>query len=93
MVQTDYVKAKSSAQEAEKAQSIIAASPWLFEEELATLHPVSGSTRRRQEAEGKFPRRIHLGTKVIAWRRTDVEAWIADPEGWAAAHKLKAEAA
>lgn len=62
-------------------------SPWLFEEELTTYHPVSGSTRRRQEAIGRFPRRIHIGAKVVVWKRTDVEAWLADPEGWAAAHK------
>lgn len=68
-------------------------SPWLFESELSTYHPVSGSTRRRQEAIGRFPRRIHIGTKVVAWRRADVEAWLADPEAWAKAHKPKAEAA
>ncbi|MCO5129242.1 MAG: AlpA family phage regulatory protein [Xanthobacteraceae bacterium] len=82
-------KANNKAQVASQASGVVTASPWYFEEDLATLHPVSGSTRRRQEANGQFPKRIHLGTKVIAWRRADVERWLSDPEGFAATHKTK----
>ncbi|WP_431226860.1 helix-turn-helix transcriptional regulator [Burkholderia contaminans] len=31
---------------------------------------------------GTFPQSVRLGARSVAWRRTDIDAWIADPAGY-----------
>jgi prophage regulatory protein len=52
-------------------------------DEIDQVHPVRDKTRKRAEAAGLFPRRIKLAPRVSAWRRSEVEAWQADPAAWA----------
>lgn len=32
---------------------------------------------------GRFPQSVKIGKRAIAWRRADIERWIADPAGYA----------
>jgi prophage regulatory protein len=63
---------------------------FLLEPEVAELTRLSYLTRLRREAAGAFPRRIKIGARKIAWHRADIEAWLADPAGWAKRHALAA---
>jgi predicted DNA-binding transcriptional regulator AlpA len=45
--------------------------------ELAALVPLSETTIWRYERDGRFPRRIKLGLKRVAWSRREVLDWIA----------------
>jgi prophage regulatory protein len=40
--------------------------------------PLSESTIYRMEQRGEFPRRIPISTKRVAWRRSEIEAWLAE---------------
>lgn len=60
----------------------MSASPFVLEDELNSIHPVSPSTRWRQEKAGQFPKRIKISARKVAWRRTDIEAWQSDPARW-----------
>ena len=51
--------------------------------EVDEVHPVPDRTRKRAEEAGLFPRRIKLAPHVPGWRRSEVEAWLADPRAWA----------
>ena len=35
----------------------------------------------REEKAGRFPRRLHLSQRVIAWDVTEVDAWLAERRG------------
>jgi prophage regulatory protein len=52
----------------------------ILEQELLALVPLSRTTIWRQEQRGKFPRRISISDARIAWRRGEIEAWIASRE-------------
>jgi predicted DNA-binding transcriptional regulator AlpA len=58
-------------------------SPFVFPAEVDKLIPVCDLTRSRMEKRGLFPRRLRITPRRIAWRRSDIEQWTADPEGWA----------
>jgi Prophage CP4-57 regulatory protein (AlpA) len=47
------------------------------------IHPLRDITRKRAESSGLFPRRVRLSPRVAAWRRSEIEEWIADPAAWA----------
>lgn len=55
---------------------------FLIPDEVEAITRIADPTRRRMEARGLFPRRIRIAPRRIGWRRTDVESWVADPEGW-----------
>lgn len=38
---------------------------------------VSTSTLYQWMGEGDFPRPVHLGSRLVAWREADVDRWIA----------------
>jgi predicted DNA-binding transcriptional regulator AlpA len=57
-------------------------SPFLLPDELDKLTRVSDLTRSRMEKRGLFPRRIRIAPRRIAWRRSEVEDWVRDPEAW-----------
>jgi prophage regulatory protein len=44
--------------------------------ERKRLVPLSDATIWRLERAGKFPRRILISKKRVAWRRSDIEAWL-----------------
>jgi predicted DNA-binding transcriptional regulator AlpA len=57
-------------------------SPFIFPIEVEQVIPLADLTRRRMERRGLFPKRIRVSPKRIAWRRSEIEAWVRDPEGW-----------
>jgi prophage regulatory protein len=43
--------------------------------------PVTKNTIYTWIAQGKFPKQVSLGAKLVAWREADVDSWIkARPE-------------
>ncbi|TBR40672.1 AlpA family phage regulatory protein [Dyella terrae] len=38
----------------------------------------SNDYKRKLEAKGKFPARVHLGHTSVAWVKSEVESYIAD---------------
>lgn len=45
--------------------------------EIAKLTKLSRSTVDRLEKLGRFPKRVNIGTRAIAWKRGDIESWLA----------------
>lgn len=46
------------------------------EPECRAMTTLSNSTRWRMEHEGKFPKRIKIGPSAVAYRLSEVQAWI-----------------
>jgi predicted DNA-binding transcriptional regulator AlpA len=69
------------------------ASVFMLKPEVEILHPVHDRVRKRAEAQGMFPRRVQLAPHTPGWRRSEVNAWNADPRGWADAMKRGASLA
>lgn len=46
---------------------------------VAQLIGVSRSTINRWEKEGKFPKRVRLGVQAIAWRQSEIHAYMENP--------------
>jgi prophage regulatory protein len=44
--------------------------------DLKRLVPLSVTTIWRMERRGEFPRRISISEKRVAWRRSEIEAWL-----------------
>jgi prophage regulatory protein len=44
--------------------------------ERKRLVPLSDTTVWRMERRGEFPRRIAISEKRVAWRRSEIEAWL-----------------
>lgn len=44
---------------------------------VAHMIGLSRSTIWRMEQEGRFPKRVQLGSKSVAWRLSDVNSWMA----------------
>lgn len=57
-------------------------SEFLLTHEVQEITLTRDPTRRRMEQRGQFPARIHISPRRIAWRRADIQEWVADPEGW-----------
>jgi predicted DNA-binding transcriptional regulator AlpA len=51
--------------------------------EVENISRMCDLTRARLEKRGRFPKRVRIGGRRVAWRKAEIEAWIADPEGWA----------
>lgn len=58
-------------------------SPFLLPHEVDRISQLSSVTRWRREKLGKFPKRIKLSARKIAYDRAAVLDWSKDPEGWA----------
>ncbi|WP_445083495.1 helix-turn-helix transcriptional regulator [Bradyrhizobium sp. TM233] len=59
--------------------------PWFYSfAEVDELVPLCDSTRWRLERKGRFPRRIRISSRKSVYRKSDIDAWQADPEGWRA---------
>jgi predicted DNA-binding transcriptional regulator AlpA len=63
--------------------------PFLLPDEVEKIRPVTDRARKRAEAAGLFPQRVKLALHKPGWRRSEIEAWQADPRGWAAKAKKK----
>ncbi len=48
--------------------------------ERKRLVPLSDTTVWRMERRGEFPRRIAISVKRVAWRRREIETWLAARE-------------
>ena len=59
---------------------------FLLPREVEEITRLSDLTRSRLEKRGKFPPRIKIGNRKIAWRKVDIEEWSRDPEAWAQRH-------
>lgn len=57
---------------------------------IENYHPFSDVQRWRQEKRGRFPKRVKIGLRRVAWHRAEVLEWQADPQAWAAAHATEA---
>ena len=44
--------------------------------DLCALLGISRSTLFRWERDGTFPRRLKLGPKRVAWRKSDIDDWL-----------------
>jgi prophage regulatory protein len=45
-------------------------------EEVKAFTGLSRSTIWRLERDGHFPKRIRISRRAVAWRATEIEAWI-----------------
>lgn len=45
--------------------------------EVRALVPYTPQHIYRLERSGKFPRRLRVGENRVAWRRAEIEAWLA----------------
>ena len=43
------------------------------------------ATIYRKITAGEFPKSVKLGPAIVAWRESDIAAWMKDPTGWNAA--------
>jgi prophage regulatory protein len=59
-----------------------AISPFLLPDEVYAITRMCDLTLSRMEKRGRFPKRVRIGNRKIAWRRADIDLWVADPEGW-----------
>jgi predicted DNA-binding transcriptional regulator AlpA len=50
--------------------------------DVERLSPFSEPTRYRLEQAGRFPRRVHVSTRMVFWLRAEIDRWVLDPEGW-----------
>jgi predicted DNA-binding transcriptional regulator AlpA len=55
---------------------------FLLPAEVDAITRIGDLTRWRLEKRGRFPRRLKIANRKIAWRKSGIEAWVADPEGW-----------
>src|SRR4051812_3802727 len=65
--------------------------PFVLSDEVDKISLVSNITRWRQEKLGRFPKRIKLANRKVAWLRREIEEWSRDPEGWRARHSPQDE--
>jgi predicted DNA-binding transcriptional regulator AlpA len=56
---------------------------FLLPSAVDTISLLSPVTRWRREKAGLFPRRVKLSARKIAYRKSEIEEWRRDPEGWA----------
>ncbi|MBB4258071.1 AlpA family transcriptional regulator [Bradyrhizobium sp. CIR3A] len=52
--------------------------------EVSAKAPFSDLSQWRLEQVGRFPKRIKITQRKIVWRKDEVDAWEADPEGYRA---------
>jgi hypothetical protein len=53
-------------------------------DEIESIKLTRDPTRRWMEKRGLFPARIHIAPRRIAWWCAVIQAWLMDPENWAA---------
>jgi predicted DNA-binding transcriptional regulator AlpA len=60
----------------------VPASPFLFLDEVEEISGFCNLNLSRMEKRRRFPRRFQIGLRRIAWHRSHIEDWAADPEAW-----------
>jgi prophage regulatory protein len=65
---------------------------YISQQELLTLIPFTRQHVARLEAAGRFPKRIQLGDRKIAWKLSAVRAWLDEREALADDEHLAASA-
>jgi len=59
----------------------------LLLDEVTDRARLSDTTLWRLEKVGRFPKRVKIGFKRVAWRAAEIDAWIAiGADAWAASH-------
>jgi prophage regulatory protein len=43
---------------------------------------LSAATIWRRESAGTFPSKVKLGPRSVGWYQSDVDQWVADPDGY-----------
>lgn len=59
--------------------------------DVVRITGLSRATVYRRIAEGRFPPPVHLGGRACGWRVAALQAWIDDPEGYAALRSERVE--
>ncbi|PYG00746.1 AlpA family transcriptional regulator [Thioalkalivibrio sp. ALE21] len=54
---------------------------------LDLLDNPSRAVLRNWERTGRFPKRLQLGERRVAWRKAEVLDYLEDPEGWRERHR------
>jgi prophage regulatory protein len=83
------IKKSSSLLRFARERSAMIESPFLLLPEVDKISRLSDLTRWRLEKSGRFPKRIRIAGRKVAWRKSEIEAWVADPEGWARRHNTQ----
>lgn len=52
--------------------------------EVKARTTLSSATIYRKIAKGTFPVSIRISVGLVAWRESDIDAWMENPMGWAA---------
>lgn len=50
----------------------------ILRKELLKLVPLAYATIWREEKRGRFPKKVSISAKRVAWRRSEIEAWLAE---------------
>ncbi|WP_095211633.1 AlpA family transcriptional regulator [Burkholderia sp. ABCPW 11] len=51
--------------------------------DLKHIVPFSHETLRRREMNGRFPRRVQIGSaRCVGWPNREIHRWLADPDGY-----------
>lgn len=59
-------------------------SPFLLSSEVTAISRMGDVTRGRLERDKRFPERIKIGLRKVAYRRCEIEDWARDPAAWVA---------
>ena len=51
---------------------------FLREPEVKLISGLCKETRRKMEKAGNFPKRVKLGGYAVGWRKSEIDAWMAD---------------
>lgn len=68
----------------EKALDLSAVRAFYRIADVVRITGLSRATVYRRIAEGRFPPPVHLGGRACGWRAAALQAWVDDPEGYAA---------
>ena len=52
--------------------------------DVLRITALSRATLYRRIADGRFPQPVHLGGRACGWTPEALQAWITDPQGYAA---------
>ncbi len=60
----------------EQVVTVVAPEPLLTTKEVAAFVGLSAYTLTRYRMDGIGPNYVHLGPKIVRYRRSDIEAWV-----------------
>ena len=69
----------------QRADKTVSPAPAFFRiADVLRITALSRATLYRRISDGKFPAPVHLGGRACGWSSAALQAWIADPQGYAA---------